>query len=263
MSMESDSGRRSGRDELLDAAPGIARVAASAWLHTAEWAIGSSLRAGSRALRMAGITPPAGDAFAPRVDEPSDGLQEDTSARTLRARGEELLRRSADIDFHEDTHPAYARILGELAPDEGRILRLLAVEGPQPSVDVRSGWAPFNIGSELVAAGVTMIGAEAGARNPDRVPAYLNNLNRLGLVWFSREAVKDSLRYQVLEAQPDVTEALERAGHGRTVRRSIHLTPFGRDFCELVLPVDTAEIEALPAEPDPLEPADENPEYRD
>ena len=255
MSVESDSGRRSGRDELVDAAPGIARVAASAWLHTAEWAIGASLRAGSRVLRMAGVTPAAVGQPESPVDEPSDG-QDDTSARTLRARGEELLRRSADIYFHEDTHPAYARILGDLAPDEGRILRLLAAEGPQPAVDVRSGWLPFNVGSELVAAGLTMIGAEAGCRNPDRVPAYLNNLNRLGLVWFSRESVKDTLRYQVLEAQPDVTEALERAGHGRTVRRSIHLTPFGRDFCELVLPMETAEIEALPTEPDPLEPAD-------
>ena len=86
-----------------------------------------------------------------------------------------------------------------------------------------------------------MIGAEAGCRHPDRVPAYLNNLYRLGLIWFSREPVPDPLRYQVLEAQPEVAEAMAKAGRSRTVRRSIHLTPFGRDFCELCLPADLGE----------------------
>ena len=66
--------------------------------------------------------------------------------------------------------------------------------------------------------------------------AYLNNLNRLGLVWFSREPLEDPLAYQVLEAQPEVVEAMKK-GRTRTVRRSIHLTPFGDDFCETVLPL--------------------------
>ena len=64
------------------------------------------------------------------------------------------------------------------------------------------------VASELVAPGLSMIGAEAGCRHPDRVPAYLNNLYRLGLVWFSREPLEDPLRYQVLEAQPEVVEAM-------------------------------------------------------
>ena len=56
----------------------------------------------------------------------------------------------------------------------------------------------------------------------------------------------DHLRYQVLEAQPEVVEALDEAGRGaRTVRRSIHLTPFGADFCALCIPPTTAEFDAL------------------
>jgi hypothetical protein len=50
----------------------------------------------------------------------------------------------------------------------------------------------------------------------------------------------------VLEAQPEAVEALERAGRGRTVRRSILLTPFGAQFCEACLPLHTAELDALP-----------------
>jgi hypothetical protein len=30
------------------------------------------------------------------------------------------------------------------------------------------------------------------------------------------------------------------------VRRSIHLTAFGEDFCRAALPLDTGEIDALP-----------------
>jgi hypothetical protein len=101
------------------------------------------------------------------------------------------------------------------------------------------------IKDELVAPGLNMIGMESGARHPDRVSSYLNNLYRLGLIWFSREVLEDQSRYQVLEAQPDVSEAVEQAGRARTIRRSIHLTPFGRDFCAACLPLETGEIDAL------------------
>ena len=95
-----------------------------------------------------------------------------------------------------------------------------------------------------------MIAAQAGCPYPDRVPAYLNNLYRLGLVWFSREALADQGAYQVLEAQPEVAEAMDKGGRTKTVRRSIHLTPFGEDFCETVLPLETEELEAVTKDED-------------
>jgi hypothetical protein len=162
----------------------------------------------------------------------------------LKERGAELLARSADIDEQEEAHPAYERILTSLAPDEARILRLMAIEGARASIDIRT-WRPLDVGSELIEPGLNMIGKEAGIRHHDRVPAYLNNLHRLGLVWFSREPLDDLGVYQVLEAQPEVQQAMEKAGRGRTIRRSVHLTPFGRDFCEVCLPLDTAGFLAL------------------
>lgn len=148
----------------------------------------------------------------------------------LRARGDELLERSADVRREDGLHPAYERILDELAPDEARVLRLLTVQGAQPTVDVRTN-RPFGIGSEKVAQGLSMIGELAGCRHVDRIHSYLNNLHRLGLVWFSREQVALD-RYQVVEVQPAVVDALRRAGRSpRIVRRSIHLTSFGEDFC--------------------------------
>jgi hypothetical protein len=230
--------------EGLSALPALARLAAATGLRTAEWAVRGWIGVGSR---LAGAV--SGDADdhggAPESARAASGDPDGPPESRLRERGAELLRRSADVHFDDsEVHPAYARILDVLAPDEARILRLLAVNGPQPSVDVRTA-RPFGIGSELVAPGLSMIGAESGCRHTDRVPAYLNNLERLGLIWFSREPLKERARYQVLEAQPEVAKAMDEAGRARTVRRSIHLTPFGEDFCQVCLPLETAEMEAL------------------
>lgn len=155
--------------------------------------------------------------------------------RELRERGAELLRQSADVTYEEVFHPAYERILGSMAPDEARIVRFLCEHGAQPSVDVR-GAKRLSPTTEMVAPGLNMIGQEAGCRYLDRVPMYLNNLYRLGLLWFSREPLEDHLAYQVLEAQPSVLEAMAESGRSKTIRRSIHLTPFGNDFCAVCLP---------------------------
>jgi hypothetical protein len=173
----------------------------------------------------------------------------------LRARGARLLERSRDVWAEDDTHPAFARILDDLAPDEARILLLLARGGPQPSVDVRTGGPVGMVSSQLIAPGLNMLGARAGVRYLDRVPAYCNNLDRLGLVWFSHESVTDPMEYQVLEAQPDVLAAMHSVRFAKMVRRSIHLTPFGEDFCRTCLlePEDAADlpVHQVPPEHDP------------
>ena len=90
-----------------------------------------------------------------------------------------------------------------------------------------------------------MIGAQAGCRHREHVPAYLNNLERLGLIWFSREPLEDPIAYQVLEAQPEVMDVIKSTPRAKPKQRSINLTPFGRDFCRVCLPLDIAEMEAL------------------
>ena len=249
---------------VLRAAPGLVRVAAAAWWRTGKWGVGTYVRTSGRivkaattgdstgdllndvgrdlreqARRLLGVTPP------PDHSGPTEAEQTRASLRVL---GNDLLAQSTDVHYEEHAHPAFSRILGEMAPDEARILRLLATKGFQPAIDVRAS-APLNVMSQLVAPGLTLIGPEAGCRYIERVPAYLNNLYRLGLIWFSREPVGDHLRYQVLEAQPDVVAALKSAGRGRgkTVRRSIRLTPFGVDFCATCLPLTDAEVAALGA----------------
>jgi Abortive infection alpha len=253
---------------LIRAAPVLARLAAGASVRTAQWGVATSVRVSTRMVRAAA----AGESPAQLMQEAgeevrdyarhflgmsngSDPLEGEAAPPPpqevrLRERGAELLARSADVSYEEPAHPAFERILEELAPDEARILRLLCTSGAQPSVDVREA-KPLGIANGLIEGGLTMVGTEAGCRWLDRVPAYLNNLYRLGLM-FSREPLEDPQRYQVLEAQPEVLTALGR-GRSKTVRRSIALTAFGEEFCDVCLPMHTSEIEAL--EPDVAPPS--------
>jgi hypothetical protein len=254
----------------VEALPGLARVAAAACWHSTEWGVRTTARAGRRVMRavsdpveaaalardateaasvigglaravssgvpLARALTSAGESLGELAEPPGYGSAADRHDElTLRERGAELLERSRDVWNDDVAHPAYERILDELAPDEARILVLLLQGGPQPSVDVRTGGPVGMVHSQLVAPGMTMIGARAGCRHLDQVPSYLNNLFRLGLVWFSREALRDPLEYQVVEAQPDVLAAMHSVKFPKVVRRSIHLTPFGEDFCRTCL----------------------------
>jgi hypothetical protein len=259
--------------EGLDAVPGMVRIALSAWWHATGWAIRNSAGVPFRVLELARDPEKALD-FARAVSRSVPGMPEPTPAdmdaasrfadgngrpenhservaRTLREEGELLLHKSRDVRHEDEAHPAYERILSELAPDEGRILRLLLLEGPQPSVDIRTGGPIGMVRSRLIAPGLSMIGARAGCRYVDRVPSYLNNLFRLGMVWFSRETLRDPLKYQVLEAQPDVIGAIHSVRQAKVVRRSIHLTPFGDDFCRVCLTPEDRELEELPVHSTP------------
>jgi len=244
--------------------PGLARIAASTWLNAAQWSLLTSARTSQRLLAATrdpsiahelaaelgvtvgtvtdvaravagGVPLPEALASAVEVEAEHAVSRDDDPSSSLRERGADLLARSRDVWQEDAEHPAYARILGDLAPDEARVLMLLLRSGPQPSVDIRTGGPVGRVRSALIAPGLTMIGARAGCRYVERVPAYLNNLHRLGLVWFSREQLTDPMEYQVLEAQPDVLEALHAQRFTKVVRRSIHLTPFGDDFCRSVL----------------------------
>lgn len=258
---------------VVDAATGVARGAARTWMQTMLWGTRTSMRA-AKGLRLAATDREAavelvqGAATGVRgrareflgvadLDERMgklglSGNERDGQHRrngtvpdsVLRTRGAELLRESADVAAEDGAHPAHARVLDELAPDEARILRLLAVDGAQPVVDV-CAVNLLGTGAEPIASNLNMIDREAGCRHRERSATYLNNLERLGLIRFSDRPLDELSRYQVLEAQPEVLNSIRRATRAKTVHRSVHLTPFGKDFCDTCLPLDRAEMEAL------------------
>src|SRR6266545_601583 len=239
-----------GGGDLIRGLPGLMRVATTASWKAFTWTVSSTVNVGTEIVRRTVSGEPPTQVLQDVSAElraaalEALGLKEEhrngsrSADQDLRARGESLLRRSADVSVTETEHPAYARILSELTPDEARILRFLYLNGPQPAVDVRTN-RPLGIGSELVSGGLNMIAEHAGCRHVDRIHPYLTNLNRLGLLEFSKEEVENPNRYQLVEAQPKVAEVLKRAGRApRIVRRSIHLNDFGRNFVETCLPTN-------------------------
>lgn len=233
---------------LLEIRSNIATEATRTWMRTGSRMVDSALGSESPREFLDDTVDIARDELARiGLDLPlpvGDGNWDERSDRTgtsriaeLRERGQRLLEQSADVDHEEPAHPAYERIVDELATDEVRILRLLAQEGPQPAVDIRDRGRWF-IGSELVAAELTMLCIDAGCRDDDRQGAYVTNLHRLGLIWIADEPLEDLQRYQLLEAQPHIESVKADARRPRAVRRSIHLTPLGTDFCETVLGVE-------------------------
>ena len=159
----------------------------------------------------------------------------------LRRRGTRLLELSADVDHEEPFHPAYVRVLEQLSADEARILRLLGTEGPQPALDVYDrGFLPVG-GGTLVTDGLTMLDIDAGLRHAERSNVYLDNLERLGLLEFEDDPLENLEQYRVLQAQPNVERAEERARRPMTERRSVRLTTMGIDFCRTVFPFEMAD----------------------
>ena len=260
----------------IDAVPGMARIAVGAWVQGTVWGVSTGLRA-TRRLAEAAVS---GESAAQLLDEvrdetvdnlrrvlsavDRDGRAEPITSRlpseedrrrqrvdSLRERGAALFERAAEVVNEEETvHPGFDRIVDQLAPDEARILKLLVNEGPQAIVYVNRA-APLGLGAREVARRLTLLGREAGCLHPELVAAYLDNLVRLGLVAIRRDPVENESAYQVLEAQPEVVEAMRSVNsgifRGQATRRSIHLTDFGRSFCQVCFPAEhlTGEFGAI------------------
>ncbi|MEU2252857.1 Abi-alpha family protein [Nocardia xishanensis] len=238
--------------ETVRAASGVAKVAFTAASEVTAWTVDTALGVTGTVVKgsIAGVPPR--EVLAEAEAEVRDALRRalglpaatpertDPAVPTLREQGAALLRLSASTHAEaSEIHPAFAGMLAELTPDEARILRFLHVDGPQPSIDIRVG-RPRALGAERYLSGLTLIGEQAGLRFPNRVPQYLTNLRRLGLIEFAKEPVDNPNRYQLLEAQSPVRELLKRSGFGTKVHyRSIVLTTFGTDFVQTCLPVVT------------------------
>ncbi|MFD3508609.1 Abi-alpha family protein [Nocardia sp. NPDC058666] len=177
------------------------------------------------ALSALGLTSTATGVYGP--------VETTVDAADLKAMGDAMITEGWDsAQQPRELHPSFVPILHDLTPDEARILRFLAVAGPQPAIDIRTK-ALFGIGSQRLADGINMIAAMAGCALPERDHHYLGNLSRLGLVRFSTEPVADFRRYAFLEAQP-VAQTAYKSVKMRAISsyRSIYLTVFGKQFCD-------------------------------
>lgn len=155
-----------------------------------------------------------------------------------------LLTATMDRAAADDVHPAFVDLMGQLGSDEIRLLGVLNGPGPFPLLSLvsrlRHGGA-----SRVVLHHFSLLGEQAGCERPDRTPAYLDNLRRLGLVEIRPTRVTDDVRmFHDLEIHPTVAAARARIEAEPAVRigplsetivadiqyQSLFVTPFGQQF---------------------------------
>ncbi|MBB5912726.1 hypothetical protein BJY24_001593 [Nocardia transvalensis] len=238
------------RPSTVRTATGVVRVAFSAVTEATAWGVGTAIGVADTVVRGSMAGRPPRDVLSDAGEQVRDSVRRALGVPApdhrpvsgdpgLRERGAELLRMSASVHGADDDadHPAFARILTEIAPDEARILRFLYLDGAQPVLDIRTG-RPLSPGGQRVESGLNMIGEDAALRFTGRVDTYLTNLRRLGLVETTRDPLDNPARYQLLESQPEVRRLVKRAGFGtKILYRSVVLTGFGADFVRTCLPV--------------------------
>lgn len=148
-------------------------------------------------------------------------------APDLRGAGARLLAPGPEVSA---AHPAYPAILAQLEPDEARLLTHMLARGAVPAVDVVSGGAVGRVLPIVLAQCLTDLDLHVELWRPCRMPRYVNNLFRLGLVWHSTEPVEPASSYRSLESRATVRAVVGVHRRSRLVRRSLHLTPLGEDF---------------------------------
>lgn len=160
----------------------------------------------------------------------------------LRFRGRELLRRSTQLD-DPDEHPAFRGIIGELAPDEARIIRYLAHAGAQPVVGLLEVDKMKKSTREL-ARNISFVGLESGCLRPQMTSVYLDNLARLGVVHMRDFKSGPQEQYEVLYAEPEIVDAPAPVGRfvkHQLVERSVELSYFGRSLYDMCFAPDGPE----------------------
>lgn len=181
---------------------------------------------------------------------PSPGLALRALAGFVRADGAmrdgylSLLTATMDRAVAENVHPAFLDLLGQLGSDELLLLASLGSGGPFPllslSSRLRHGGA-----TRVELRHFSLLGTRAGCSHPERTPAYLDNLGRLGLIEIRPTRITDDVRmFAELEEHPTVTAVRVRIEDQPAVRigplsepivadvqyKSLFLTAFGRQF---------------------------------
>lgn len=149
----------------------------------------------------------------------------------------------------EKAHPSFTEIIKNISPDEAKILQCFKSNNSYPVIDIRTRINKDKIPSELdtvvasiksstffiAEVNISLIGEIAGCAFPDQVPAYLDNLTRLGLLVFPSDHRLGKDSYIDLEKSELVRKAKEKAEqHGFFTsyiqKKKLDSTPFGEQF---------------------------------
>lgn len=162
-------------------------------------------------------------------DGAADGANRDRASQLLT----ELLTRAVEQSATQARERLIIRLLEEIEPDEARILAALSDGTTYPLIHVITKTSLGQAGARLL-ENVSTVGRSAGIALPDYVPIYLARLRRLGLVTVGPESTEHADGYELLASDALVREARDtHDGPTRLLRRTLALSPLGRDLWEL------------------------------
>lgn len=146
-----------------------------------------------------------------------------------------LLASSMDKETASHAHPGFVEVIRNLSSDEAKLLAYLYKEKTVPVVDVRREKRD-NSGGQIVLEIIGTYAHDAGCEHQDLGPAYMVNLERLGLVALNRDAwLTAPDAYKGITDDPQFKEVVERIDQGEQYKSKVDkffvsVTPFGRQF---------------------------------
>jgi hypothetical protein len=130
-----------------------------------------------------------------------------------------LLAASMDKATAEGAHPAFVEIIKQLTPDEAKLVGLFLSEMPFTLVDVRwefKAQTEERMGGKEVLVNFSHLGDLAGCEFKHLVPAYIDNLCRLGLA---------EIPSMFVYMSPGVYDPLEKSPVVERLKQQIELNP--------------------------------------
>jgi Abortive infection alpha len=150
----------------------------------------------------------------------------------LRSAMTELLERSAQSNTAQGRDYLFGTIVSQLVPDEARILAVLSDGRAFPALDVVARTSRTR--SQIALANISTVASAAGVSWPQNGSTYLTRLRGFGLVEFGPAPSGLERQFAGLEADPAVVSAqadIDRGkGSARLVRKTVTLSPMGREF---------------------------------
>ena len=147
-----------------------------------------------------------------------------------------LLVSSMISDTQWKVHPSYVDIIKQLNPDEAKLLRQLKIKTAYPLIDIRLE-AP-EVGYNDIVSNYTAVGYSVIEQKKD-VSAYIDNLNRLGIIRISDSYLIEDSRYnETIEMSNLLFSIPETTTDGwkrRYNKRLFELTDFGASFVKVVV----------------------------
>lgn len=184
------------------------------------------------------IQPPDPNVVGPALE----ALRFTGHAETLREMYANLLANSLDSKTAVSAHPAFVDIIKSISPDEARVIKAFGTERHLPVLHVKAKLRNEH-GYRTVRRYFCTIAEDAGCEHPALIESYLENLERLGLIFLPGNSsigspyIQNPPLYEGLEAHPTITalrEEIEAAGklELENEKQMAGITAFGLQFFE-------------------------------